>query len=124
MIAEHGGQNMSETATLTLVEFEKNNCVRFRRNAEEIKNGLSREEAFETRLASGNVSNSNSLPRSVWENPTLTIHNFSEVVLQETGVKGKRFRMTREQTQAVKNGTMTREEAFEAKKQEELSNEL
>lgn len=115
---------MSETATLTLAEFETNTGVRFRRNAKEVESGLSREDAFAARLASGNIRSSNAIPRSVWENPSLTIDNFSEIVFQETGVKGRRFRMTREQTKAVNDGNMTREEAFEAKRQKELSNEL
>jgi hypothetical protein len=110
------------STTMTLESFKTEQGVRFRRNSEEIKNGLSREDAFAARLANGNVRGPSAIPRSVWEHPNLNIENFSEIVFEETGIKGKRFRMTREQHKAVKNGTMTRTDAFEIKRQKELNN--
>lgn len=113
---------MTDTATLTLAEFEIQQGVRFRRSSGEVKSGLSREDAFAMRMENGNVQSSNAIPRSVWERSDLNIDNFSQIVSEETGVKGRRFRMTRVQHQAVQMGTLTKEEAFRAKQQKELSN--
>jgi|APGre2960657404_1045060.scaffolds.fasta_scaffold12546_3 hypothetical protein len=52
-----------------------------------------------------------SIPLSVWQEKTLSIDNFAERVGEATGTR-RRFRVTKEQNQLIKEGKMTREEAF------------
>lgn len=78
---------------------------------------LTREQAFDMFINSNGLERLQTrrpeIPDSVYLDPDLTLENFSAKVKQATGVD-TRFRVSREQNEAIKNKTLTREQALAA----------
>ncbi len=112
--------NSTTTTDLTTENFTERTGFRFRISQEQkdrIDAGtLTREGAFQEFLASGGLerlqgSRRPDVPLQVYQDPELTVDNFSEKVKALTGV-ARRFRVSREQRQRIKAGTLTREQAL------------
>jgi len=107
------------TNEYTLENFQAKTGFRFRvsnEQNEKIKNGqLTREQAFTEFLESGGANNLKprkpDVPDSVYLSEGLTLDNFSERVKEATG-QARRFRMSREQSERMKAGSLTREQAL------------
>jgi len=105
---------------LTLENFHEKTGFRFRVSNEQfarIEAGtFTREQAFAEFIAAGGADKLKprkpEVPDSVYLCDGLTIANFSERVQAATGVV-RRFRMSREQCQRHKDGTLTRERALQ-----------
>lgn len=109
---------MSDTAVdeTSFEEYKRITGKRFRISTEQQKRGLTREEALQERLASGDLKKftKKEVSGSAWLDPELTLENFRE----KTGL---RFRITPEQQAR----SLSREEAFQetlASKRSELNN--
>lgn len=105
---------------ITLKNFFQQTGRRFRPSPEQrqlIEAGqLTREQAFDDFLKNGGLNNTPSkrsvvIPEEIFQDPTLTLDNFSERVLAATGQK-TRFRVSREQQVRVAANQLTREQAF------------
>jgi len=113
---------------LTLENYSERTGRRFRVNreqAERIKAGsLTREEAFQEFLANGGTPSTDStpIPREVLEDPELTLDNFTDFVRERTG-QSRRFRVSQEQSDRIKAGTLTREQAFAEWRNSQLENQ-
>lgn len=110
----------STTTDLTIENFTERTGFRFRVSQEQKQRiaagSLTREGAFQEFLTSGGLdrlqkSRRPDVPLEVYQDPELTVENFSEKVKQLTGV-ARRFRVSREQRQRIKAGTLTREQAL------------
>lgn len=110
----------STTTDLTIENFTERTGFRFRISQEQkgriAAGSLTREGAFQEFLASGGLerlqkSRRPDVPLELYQDPELTVENFSEKVKALTGV-ARRFRVSREQRQRIKAGTMTREQAL------------
>jgi hypothetical protein len=77
---------------------------------------LTREKAFEEFVASGGVQALDDrkppVPDSVYLEEGLTLENYQDRVLAATGVR-RRFRLSTDLSEKVRNKTMTREQAFQ-----------
>lgn len=110
----------STTSDLTTENFTERTGFRFRISQEQkdriAAGALTREGAFQEFLASGGLerlqkSRRPDVPLELYQDPELTVENFSEKVKALTGV-ARRFRVSREQRQRIKAGTLTREQAL------------
>lgn len=77
---------------------------------------LTREEAFQEFINNGGLernkrSEAPSIPDEVFERSDLTLDNFPEITKEITG-QARRFRVSSEQSVRIRNGEITREQAF------------
>jgi len=112
--------NTTTQTDLTIDNFTERTGFRFRISREQkgrIAAGtLTREGAFGEFLASDGLgrlqkSRRPDVPLEIYQDPDLTVDNFSEKVKTLTGI-ARRFRVSREQRQRIKAGTLTREQAL------------
>lgn len=118
--------SVDELATALSARNRDGNPLRWITNAHAIFQGdgwsdsleLTREGAFQEFIESGGLqrrqggdSTSNEALRAVADQEDLTLQNFGERTLAATG-RARRFRVTPEQSERIKAGTLTREQAF------------
>lgn len=126
---------METTDNLTLENYTQVTGRRFRvsrdQNERIAAGTLTREGAFQEFLEQGGPETVEKrtrpeIPLSVYLEEGLTIDNFAERVESVIGVR-RRFRVSREQSERIDNGTLTREgalqEVIEQKRREASNNE-